>query len=208
MAEILVDILEDAASPLTGVGNLIKLQNVLAQDPPPPNTVKGTHKGNTPYRQAILTLRNGAGTVAVYTVGRPNPKMAGVGASGSAENAQSIRCDGVNHQYLTKFDYAAFSLHNWIVELEGKVLKYDATPADLTEFSVADVGGKLQVTIGDGDPLPLGEISVIKATPLKKTILSDALNADVHKVVNPRDYVYIEGDAAELTVADLQFYYR
>lgn len=208
MAEKIVDLLEGVATPLTGVGPLIKLQNALAQDPPPPNTVKGTHKGNVPYRQAVLTLRNGAGTVAVYTVKRPNPKMAGVGATGGAENAQSIRCDGVNHQYVSKFDFAAFALHNWIVELNGKVLTYAVAPADLDEFTVADVGGKLQVQVGDGDPLPLGEIAVIKATPLKATILSDALNADVHKVVNPHDYVYVEATAGEPTVADLEFYYR
>jgi hypothetical protein len=208
MAEKIVNLIEGVTTPLTGVGPLIKLQSKLAQDPPPPNTVEGTHKGNTPYRQAVLTVRNAAGTVAIYTVKRPNPRMAGVGADGGAENAQAIQCDGTAYQYLTKFDYAAWALHNWIVELNGVVLTFDATPADLTQYKVNDVGGVLQIEIGDGDPVPEGEITVINATPLKATILSDALNGDVHKVVNPHDYVYLEATAGEPSVADLEFYYR
>lgn len=206
MSEKIIDLVLGTAMPLTGVTPLVKFQSRLAQDAIAPSTTKGSDKGDTPYRQAVLRAVNGAGTYAIYTVGRPNPRMAGVGPK--AQYAQSIACDGVSYEFTTKFDYAAFSEHNWIVELNGVPLTYDATPADLTEFNVVDDGGKLQVVIGDGDPLPLGEIAVFQASSLKQTLLSDALNADVEKVVNPADYVYIVGDAAEISKAILAPYYR
>lgn len=204
-----------------GVTVPVKLQSRLAQDAiDAPGDTKGTDKGDTPYRQAILNVSrvsadpsSPAGTVAVYTARRPNPRMAGVGAL--AQYAQAILCDGTNHQYDTKFDYAAFDANNWIVELNGVVLTHAAAPADLTEWLAVDNGGTLQVQIGDGDPLPDGEISVISVagTGIKDTLLADGLQTGgVRKIVNPGDYVWLQAVEVEQecdsTSASLEFFYR
>ena len=207
MSEKVIDLIQGTAMALTGVTPIVKLQSRFAQDAIAPSTTKGSDKGDTPYRQMILRLLNTAGVVAVYTVGRPNPRMAGVGPQ--AQYAQSIRCDGVEYEYTTKFDYVDAALHNWIVELNGKVLtQADAPDSTLDEFDIVDDGGKAQVVIGDGTLIPEGDISVIFATPLKKTLLASALNASVEKVVNPHDYVYCEATDGEFTLADLLPYYR
>lgn len=204
MADTFMDLINGATLPLTGATVPVKLQGRLPGDPIDPNTTAGPLAGNTPYRQAVLDVVSTDGTVAIYTVKRPNPNMGGTGTLG--QYSQSIHCDGVNESYVTKFDYDAFSANNWIVELNGVVLKYDATPADLTEFSVADVGGKLGITVGDGDPLPLGEIAVFKASSLVSTILSDGANTSVRKLVNPHDFVYCVGAAGwDATRAQLEF---
>lgn len=203
-----------------GVTTPVKLQSRLAQDAIDPNDTEGTDRGDTPYRLAILNVgRIGAdpttpvGTAAVYTARRPNPRMAGVGDL--AQYAQAIECDGTNHQYVTKFDYAAFDANNWIVELNGVVLTYDSSPADLTEFTVADDGGSLEVQIGDGDPLPDGEITVISVagSGIKSTLLSDGLHVGgVRKICNPHDYVWLEGtedgQVLDKVTASLEFFYR
>lgn len=204
-----------------GVTVPVKLQSRLAQDAiDAPGDTKGSDKGDTPYRLAVLNVSrvsadptSPVGTCAVYTARRPNPRMAGVGTL--APYAQSLICDGTNHQYDTKFTHAAFSLNNWIVELNGVVLTYDATPADLTEFSVIDNGGTLQVQIGDGTPLPDGEITVVSVagTGIKDTLLSDGLQTGgVRKIVNPQDYVWLEateaGGQLDEVSASLEFFYR
>lgn len=207
MSEKIIDLLLGTAMPLTGVTPVVKLQSRFAQDAIAPSTTKGSDKGDTPYRQMVLRSVASAGTYALLTVGRPNPRMAGVGPQ--AQYAQSIACDGVNHEFTSKFDYDDAANHNWIAELNGKVLVQDDTPdATLDQFDIVDDGGKAQVVIGDGTLIPQGEIALIKASSLVKTLLSDAANADVEKVVNPGDYVYILGDAAEISKAVLAPYYR
>jgi hypothetical protein len=207
MATKILDIVTPGAT-VNGVSGIVRLVTGLAQDAISPSTTKGSDKGDTPYRLATLEIASdGADDLAVYGVGRPNPKMAGIGSW--AQYAQSLHADGTTADFTTKFTYAAFSAHNWIVELNGVPLTYDATPADLTEFSVTDVGGVLQVNIGDGAPLPKGEVVVINATPLKKTLLAAAPNESVKKIVNPADYIYIEtGGAMVVARAQLEFFYR
>ena len=185
MAEKIVDLLLGAA-PLAGLGPLIPLTSKVATPGYAPNPTAGTDQGNTPNRTAVLTLRNDAGTVQVITVNRPNPGMAGIGAAGGAENAQEIGADGVAFAFDSKFTYAAFANHNWIVEIAGYLCVYDAAPgpnidplAGVVEFTVIDNGGVLQVQIGDGTNIPVAgtRINVFQADPLKQVMLADALNA-------------------------------
>ena len=94
-----------------------------------------------------------AGDLACYTVGLPNPLMAGTGLYG--DYVQAIRCDGEAYEFTTKFDYAAFSAHNWVVMLANDILDYAAAPgANLEEFNVVNDGGALQVVVGDGTLIP------------------------------------------------------
>lgn len=202
-----------------GVTTPVKLQSKEAQAAIDPNSTAGTDKGDTPYRLAMLSVSricadatDPVGTCAVYTCRRPNPRMAGIGTY--AQYAQELEADGVNAYVTTKFDYAAFSLNNWIVELNGVPLTYDATPADLTEFSVSDSDGYLRVTIGDGDPLPAGRIVVVQVggSGMKATLLADGDNFGTTKIVNPYDYVWLQAteDTGQLdeTSAALEFFYR
>lgn len=215
MSEKLIDLIAGVTMPLTGATVPFKMQNKQAADAPPPNTTKGTLKGDTPYRQAILDLMSSAGTVQMLTIQRPSEDNAGVGVL--AQYAQGIYVDGTGNAVVTKFDFAAFDdEYNWLVELNGVVCEYNAAPgpnidpeAGPIQFSVADDGnGKLEVTIGDGTTNPKGKVGVWDTTQLKRTILSDAANENINKIVNPNDYVMLIGDAWQGDRATLQPYYR
>lgn len=206
MAQKIIDLSVGYGDIAADLGNLFPLQTNEAKDAVAPGTTKSTFKGNVPYRDAILDIRVSAGDMAVYTLGLPNPRMAGTGTYG--QYAQAIRCDGTAHQYTTKFDHAAFSAHNWVAMLAGSILTYAAAPSDLTEFTVADDGGKLQVQVGDGSPVPVGgtELWVFQASGLKKTLMATATTPDMRKPITPRDLVYLEGSGATIERAILEFY--
>jgi hypothetical protein len=209
MAQKIIDLTEDYGSVEAAdadLGKLFFLQTNVAKDAVDPGSDKSTFKGNVPYRDAILDVQVSESDLAVYTAGLPNPMMAGTGLYG--QYAQAIRCDGSSYKFTTKFTHAAYTKYNFIALLAGSLLTFDATPADLTEFKVNDDGGKLQIEIGDGDPVPAADLTlaVYQLSSLKKTLMATATTPNKRKPVTPRDVVWIEGDTTTIDRAILEFY--
>lgn len=134
------------------------------------------------------------GTVAVYGADLPGKGSANYNKI-KATAAQTVDTD---------ITYAAFSNYNWIVKRNGVILTQAASPADLTEFAVADNSGVARITIGDGTPtLTAGDIiEVFFVTPVELYEASAEVNAVVQ--ITSRELLWAVGsDTGSFSPSDV-----
>ena len=145
--------------------------------------VSGPHQLHSGMPVIARIARNGVtGTVAIWGADLP-----GV----NSDNYRLMKAvDSANVD--TDLAYVAFANYNIIVKRNGVVLEYAASPADLTQFAVADNAGSLRVTIGDGTPTPNGDtIEVFIVTPV--ALVAAAVTENVIVNITSKDLLWAVG---------------